>query len=178
MEIVRLTNVSENLWQDHYGSVPYVCPPGQSIIVPVEAVWLWFGNPNLTDKPIMAQYDRRDEFQRVIVRNGFDKLQAASEPYDLALPVTLETMEGDRYITVIEDPAGDESTLKGVAAQGLDSSEAVAQELEILKKNQAALLARLEELQDKDNTAPGSLDDIPEDNPTKVPVGAAGGQQE
>lgn len=167
MEIVRLTNNGNELFQDQYGSVPYVCPPGQTILVPVDAVWLWFGNPNLVDRSTMAQYDRREEYQRVMVRNGFDKLAAEGKPIP-EFPFLLEDLDGQRYWTVWEDPEGDQSVLKGVSAKGLDDVQAVANELETMKKQQALLLARLEELQTQPDA--GTLDDVPEDKPTKVPV--------
>lgn len=171
MEIVRLRNGTDKQFSDVYGSVPYICPPGDAILVPTEAVWLWFGNPNLQDRPVLSQYDRRDEYQRVFTRNGFDKLSAAGIPFDLP-SYTLETLEGEKYWTVLEDPEGVKMTSSGIAARGLDNTEAIANELEVLKKNQAALLARLEELQLSPQEA--TLDDIPDDSPVKVPVGPKG----
>lgn len=166
LDIVRLTNNEPVTFQDFYGSVPYVCPPGDSIIIPFDAACTWFGDPRVSDRPTLSQYDRRGEFERVKTRAGFSVLEAQSTPWT-AKNIEIASLQGERLYMVIEDPLGDKSTLQNVSSKGLDDTQAVAQELEIVKRQQAALLARLEELQ-HDGTK--TLEDVPEDVPNKIPV--------
>lgn len=165
-DIVRLRNNSDATFKDQYASVPYVAQPGDAILVPFDAACLWFGDPRLSDRPTLSQYDRKDEYDRVFHRSGYAVKEVGGEEYTIP-DYAIEDLEGNPIYMTLWDPEGNKLTLSNSSNVGLNDSAAIAQELEIVKRQQAALLQRLEELQAPD--APG-LDDIPTDNPTKVPV--------
>jgi hypothetical protein len=165
--IVRLRNTGEAIFKDQYGGVPYVCPAGDTIVVPFEAVCLWLGDPRVVDRPTLAQYDRRGEVDRVKTRIGATIAEAMSLPWSPPA-LTIETLEGKEIVMCIQDPEGNGGgDLFGSIKTGLDDTESVAQELEILKRQQGQLLQRLEDLQAGQQK---NLDDIPDDIPTKIPV--------
>lgn len=166
LDIVRLKNNSGKEFKDQYGSTPYRCPDGDSIIVPFDAACLWFGDPRVFDRPALAQYDRKNEFNRVKVRMGIAVKEAQSDDWEFP-NITVETLDGDRVYMAIEDPEGVKASGVLSSRQGLDDRQVIAEELERMKKAQADLLARLNDLQNA--SAPG-LEDVPDDIPTKVPV--------
>lgn len=166
MDIVRLRNNGDQTWQDQYGSAPFICPAGEAIIVPFDAVCLWFGDPRLSDRPTLSQYDRQDELTRVKARLGWSVLEAEGKDFP-KLDTSVETIEGERVYMVIDDPDGSKSSLSSVNTAGLTDAQAVATELEQLKMQQQALLARLDDLSKGEQP---SLDQVEEDLPTKIPV--------
>lgn len=165
-DIVRIRNTGKDAFKDQYGAVPYAIPAGEAVIIPFDAACLWLGDPRVINKPTLSQYDRDDELHRVKTRLGAVVKEAMSEPWEPPA-LEVEDLEGNRIYMVVEDPDG----LKGsipTKTFGLSDTEAVAAELEAVKRQQAALLARLDELS-RGADAP-TLDDVPDDVPSKVPV--------
>lgn len=168
-DILRLHNDSPVAFKDQYASMPYQCPPGESIIIPFDALCLWFGDPRLQDRPALVQFDRRDEYERIKTRLGIQVKEATGEQW--AWPdVWFESLEGERVVTLIEDPEGSKQSFANVSRGNLTDAEAVAQELEIVKKQQALLLEQLQKLQEQGLNPAPTLADVPDDVPTKVPV--------
>jgi len=167
MDSVRIRNLGKTPFKDKYANQPYVLPAGDVMIVPWDAVCLWFGNPEKQDLPAVSKYERRDEYQRVLTRMGcYDgDGSTASEKLKARLPrVKVETFDGEEIVMLINDPEGRFAD-RVIKTGGLDSTEALAKELESLKRAQAELLRRLEEA-----AQPVSIDELPADVPTKVPV--------
>lgn len=165
-EAVRIENLDKKrTFQDTYGNYPYVCPPGQSLVVPWNAAKLWFGDPAKQDEPERGYFARKDELQRVFRRCGVD--QTSPEDYVEQVRknhprVKVSTVDGEPISMILDDPEGKEVV---TAAPTILEQEQLAGELDRLKKEQAKLLRMLEE-----QTSHKGLEDVPTDNPSKVPA--------
>jgi hypothetical protein len=106
MEVRRITNEGDLPFADAYSGVQYVVEPGQSAIVPREAVDLWFGDNSTVDTS--NRRARSQEIDRLHVRYG-----AYEDPelWEAAKPrVRVETLDGEFTHTVLSDPHGSHVT--------------------------------------------------------------------
>lgn len=102
-DVCRILNLMDREWTGMYNSQSYKMPPGGETIAPYIAVCNWFGHPDAVDVGPRERY-RTDEYARLRVFYGvyddedrWDELTPKVEVYDL---------EGNRIITVIDDPSG------------------------------------------------------------------------
>jgi hypothetical protein len=101
--IVRVVNVGDRPFRDRYNRQWVDIPVGGEQFVPFEAVCLWFGNPDVMDKG-PRQRDRTDTYQRLRARLGVYENEALWE--SRKPKVECYTINGDRIITVMDDPYG------------------------------------------------------------------------
>lgn len=174
--VVRLKNVGKVPFQDRFANVPYAILPGKEVIIPWEAALTWLGDPRLRDDEDRALFERTDELHRILVRLGAHVDSDAppmtdEQRIEAARPlVEISDVDGERIIMLSEDPTG-ESSLPARFTRG--DQDDLRGELDRLKNEQARLLSILE-AQANAQTSPG-LDSVPDDTPSKVPTGPAGG---
>jgi hypothetical protein len=166
-EMVRCKNVGDDAYRDQYAGVSYWIEPGDNVLVPWAAACLWFGDPNVTDKPTMSLFDRREEIERLYLRLGCydgDGSNRTQRFADNRPRFAVENLEGSRIVMLVDD-------LDGTQAQSrpegkVDERVALASELDRMKQVQAELLQRLHTLE----AGSESFDELPTDVPTRIPV--------
>lgn len=166
-EMVRVTNVGNDDFTDGYANQKYRVPSGDKVIIPWGAACLWFGDPEIIDRPTLSQFDRRDEVDRIYMRMGCydgDGETAASRFQRRKPAVLVESLEGAAIPMLVEQMDGSVNTPVSLP-QG-DERTALAGELERMKAMQAELLSRLNVLEAGEE----SFDELPVDTPTQIPV--------
>lgn len=170
-EVVRIRNADpEREFRDAYNGNTYRALAGSETIVPVEASILWFGNPGARDIDA-RRLDRTAEFKRLRVRYGcYDNLDNPDGPtpmWEAVKPkVEVFTLDGERVITVVDDPFGELS-----APVNMTNSEHQEERSETaaLRGQVAELTALVNRLLGAENTDP----DIDPDADEDVPPGSA-----
>lgn len=166
-EMVRVTNQGDADFRDGYANTNYRIPPGDRIIVPWGAACLWFGDPDIIDRPTLSQFDRQDEIDRLYMRMGcYDgDGESSTSRFQRRQPqVEVSTLEGGVITMLVQKIDGTNAppTVQPVT----DEREALAGELERMKAMQAELLARLNVLEAGEE----SFEELPTDKPTQIPV--------
>ncbi len=167
-EMVRVTNIGDEDFTDGYANQRYRVPAGDRVIVPWAAACLWFGDPEIIDRPTLSQYDRRDEVDRLYMRMGcYDgDGESSTSRFQRRKPTVLvETLEGTALPMLVDAMDGTVKDVPVSLPQG-DERSALAGELERMKAMQAELLARLNTLEAGED----SFDELPVDLPTQIPV--------
>lgn len=121
-DILKVTNVGDRIFRGAWDLVDYVIPPGGSDFLPFEVVKLFFGDPRST-RAVVSMKDQRGIVAflpdrtaevrrlRLMYSHGFGDY-IGNEGADVIwehdkIPhVIVETLQGDRVWTVIDDPAG------------------------------------------------------------------------
>ncbi len=134
-DILQVTNVGEKLFRGQWDLVDYVIPPTGSDYIPFEAVKLFFGDPRATDKTRSARDtrglvsfipDRAAEVRRLrlLYAHGFGDYTGAEGAdvvweFDKIPHMRVETLQGQRIFTVLDDPSGS-SVLPAISTQADD----------------------------------------------------------
>lgn len=148
-DTVRLRNLGTTLWTDKWNNQQYRCAPGGEALVPFAGVCLWFGHPAAIDIPgDPKQKYRTEEFQRLCVKYGvYDKHQEfvpgqvfqddRGNDKNPIPQVEVYDLEGEKLITVLEDPEGHTAAPFSIEEQAnLDLRAQIAQ----LQRQMQALL--------------------------------------
>jgi hypothetical protein len=163
-QVVRVINAGAETFVDMYANQPFEIAPGAEMFVPLEAVWCWMGHPGLRDHPDGRITARTDEFKRIKGRYGWWAAMTPEEWNGVRPNLEVYSLAGERYITLLDDPEG-----RHVAPQS-------GSEQEMLLDYQKRLESELTQLRERlDRMESGQLaaEDIPEDEPRQVPVGAS-----
>ena len=134
-DILAVSNVGTRIFRGQWDMVDYVIPPGGSDFLPFEAVKLFFGDPRSTDQVRSARdarglvsflADRPAEVRRLrlLYSHGFGDFtgkEGVEQVWeDDKIPhVKVETLQGERVWTVLDDPAGS-SVLPALVTQADD----------------------------------------------------------
>jgi hypothetical protein len=121
-DILKVTNVGTKLFRGAWDLVDYVIPPGSSDYLPFEIICVCFGDPRSSatvrshrDARGIVGFlpDRQSEVRRLrlLYSHGFGDF-TGKEGVDVVweadkIPhVEVETLQGQRVFTVLDDPAG------------------------------------------------------------------------
>lgn len=159
--VVRVTNTAGAKFVGKYANNRYVIEPGQTAIVPYYAAVLWFGDPRATNvgDARLTQY-RAHEVDRLSAKYGLIGAPFYSDQDTVTTTVdgekvelryvdarhpnlprcTVETVDGDRLITVIDDPAGDHLTAQ---PQTVKQARATEDAVQGLQRQMQVLMAEL-----------------------------------
>ncbi len=135
-DILKVTNEGATVFRNMWDLVDYVIPPGGFDFLPFEAIKLFFGDPRSTDVTRSAKdqrgvvsfiADRATEVRRLrlMYSHGFGDY-TGKEGAEVVWEQTkiphckVETLQGERVFTVIDDPAGS-SVLPAVSSQADDA---------------------------------------------------------
>jgi len=105
MSVVRVKNLGKSTLNDGYDGTNYAIDPGKSVVVPIEAAKLWFGDWDTKNKPERALRLRDDEFKRLAIRYGCADNPEAWEEWKPLAEVT-DIDNDETFTTVIDDPTG------------------------------------------------------------------------
>ena len=137
MSVVRVKNLRKATLVDGYDGTNYAIEPGKSVVVPLEAAKLWFGDWDTKNKPERALRLRDDEFIRLMQRYGCADNPAAWEEWKPLVEVT-DLDDDETFTTVIDDPTGSSVSQADVTvkenADMLDMIRQQSKELNALKK--------------------------------------------
>lgn len=159
-DVVQVTNLDTSEWTGMYNSQKYKMAPGGKCIAPFIAVCHWFGHPNAVDIDARNRY-RTDEYARLRVVYG---VYDDEDKFQSMIPhVEVHDLEGNKIITVLDDPRGDNLTPES-------STVAEKQQLEIQMEAMRRQMMAMQAQMNQHNTAlgledPGDLattDDAPE----------------
>jgi hypothetical protein len=162
VNLVKITNTGAVPFVGKWSGQRFEIRPGETKLVPEDAAWHWTGRHWLVGNR------RREELDRLKLLYGahysLDDL-TAEELWERNKPsLEVWTLDGDKVTTVIDDPEGRTVT---------PSSESEA-ERDLLRSEIDALRKRLEALQGeyaaRQRGEATSVEEIPEDRPTKVRV--------
>ena len=133
-QIVRMTNVGDDLFRHEFELDWYVILPGETVLMPRAALNCWFGDPDLSN----AGKDqlRKREISRVRRRYGayaddaeWERLRPRIECFDATTD--------ERILTVMDDPNGDgqkDHDVRGGAPETLIARvESLTRELDALR---------------------------------------------
>ncbi len=105
-DVVRLRNTGNDPWKAMYASQIYKMLPGQECIAPFIAACNWFGHPDAMDGLNPRERFRTDEVARLRVYYG---VYDDAEKWETNMPkVQVYDLDGNRILTVLDDPEGDE----------------------------------------------------------------------
>lgn len=158
-EVFRVKNTSDQPWVGRYANQRYVVPAGGEAIVPRGAVALWMGDPEAKD--VGQHKARREENKRLLIKWGAN---GESRP-----PLEVWGLDGDRVITVLDDPDGRHLHEQAPTVAERDLLE---EQLEKLRREQAAMQARIIAVEAGDQPQA----QVPEDSASKVRVGSKTGK--
>lgn len=156
-EVWRIRNVGTHEFKDSYNGNVYRAAVGSDTIVPVEAGILWLGNPNTRDID-PRRLDRTNEFKRLRVRYGaydnLDQPQGVTPMWDNVKPkVEAFTLDGDRVLTVVDDPFGELTAPVELTHQERISDNAM---VTALQSQMAEMQSTINQLLGKENEDPDS----------------------
>lgn len=177
--IVRVTNLDPTrIFRGMWDLAEYVIPPGGTDFMPFEAMKLFFGDPRATTavrssrdgRGIVAFLpDRPGEVRRLrlLYDHGFGDYTGREGPdvvWDMnKIPhVKVETLDGERVFTVLDDPAGSH-TLPSHAteAEDTDLRETVIRQGRLIQSMMERLgVDSLEDLSSRPNVYDPQLDEI------------------
>lgn len=159
-QLVRLRNIGEKRFSDHYANQRYVIEPQAQTIVPYEALKLWTGDPAYVGDARLTEMDR------LMIRYG--KL-TDEDPWDHICPkLEAEDLDGQKITTVLEDPDGFSVTPVNTTVREAADLERVIGELQ---HQQELMKDQLRKLGWKDETEEPLVDE-----PKAVPVGERRGR--
>jgi hypothetical protein len=165
-EVFRIRNMADTEFKGMYNGNVYKALAGSETIVPVEAAILWFGNPHARDIDA-RRLDRTAEFKRLRVKYGaYDNLDdpnGVTPMWESVKPqVEVYTLDGDRVITVVDDPFGEMT-----ATVEVTRSERTEQQgqVEALTAQLADMQAMLNRLVNGETTDPDADPEAAEDAP-------------
>jgi hypothetical protein len=155
-DLLRVTNEDTRIFRGMWDLVDYVIPPGGEEVMPFEAVKCFFGDPRagkdvarVVDRYGQSGYlpDRASEVRRLrlLYAHGFGDYTGQEGPERVWEPnkvphVRVETLKGERLLTVIDDPAGDSIALAGTTVSESENlKETVREQGRIIQ----ALMQRL-----------------------------------
>lgn len=161
--VVRVTNDGTAKFVAKYANNRYSIEPGSAAIVPYYAAVLWFGDPratNIGDKRI-TQF-RAHEVDRLSAKYGLVGAPFYSDEDTVTVNVdgekielryvdarhpnlprcTVETVDGERLVTVIDDPAGDHLTAQPQTVKQARQTEDAVRSLQNQMQVLMAELAR------------------------------------
>jgi hypothetical protein len=194
-EFVRIRNTGEEPFIGKYDGEYITVPAGGEKIVEHDVMVVWMGDPKVENTDRYAE--RREVFNRLCMMYHAATL-TGNDP-SLLPPLEAYTEDGERIITVMDDPDGvhlmpsaesdtdigklqrqiDRLTqrLNEKVAGLVDAPEDAPEENEARSRPEGEIAAEIAEL-DGELTGDVITDDdedfdIPEDTPTKVPVGPA-----
>lgn len=160
MEMRRVTNVGEEPLVDAYDGTHYWIEPGNSAVVPREAVDLWFGDNDLIDGP--HRRPRNEELNRLRIRYGANDDEALWEQNQPRVKVA--TLDGDECETVLSDPTGDKVT---PASDTVDEKRELWELIETQRRELASLQREFQRTQRaEDAIADGELEEDQPVTPT------------
>lgn len=178
-EVYRIVNKSET--RPFVGKLSptqvYRVPPGGTAIVPREGVWLWTGRPWTIDRPENGIRERHEEVMRLRALYGAhcpdEKTgMVEDELWELNKPLLdVFDMTGEPVVTVIDDPFGDRIS---PAMQTTAEKDLLAETVDKLRRELASMQGRLNGLE-RGEAMPDV--EVPDDEPTKVPVGPRRGRE-
>lgn len=119
-DIVKVINRMEFPYVVKYDSREFVLQPGKETYIPAACAFTWFGDPRSTNTyqsvkmPNGQSYfisDRKTEVRRLRIKHGAG-IEGNEDNFDhVAIPdVEVYTAEGERVLTVLDDPAGKTTT--------------------------------------------------------------------
>jgi len=177
--IVKVTNEHPTrFFRGFWDLAEYVIPPGQTEFMPFEAMKLFFGDPRAVDqvrssrdsKGLVAFLpDRAGEVRRLrlLYDHGFGDYTGKEGPEVVWEPhkipqVKVETLDGQRIYTVIDDPAG-HSILPAhtTQAEEADLRETVVRQGRLLQSLMDRLgVTSLDDLETRKNVYDPATDEI------------------
>lgn len=149
--------------------------PGQDMIIPFEAMCIWFGHPEAVDHPTdKRRRARTQELNRLRVKYGiYENHEKDNDQFPTVKCYDLTT--GDEIITVVRDPYGKHLTPD---TQTILEREGMQSQLDALTKQLAVLTAQLQE-KDKeaaDNAKPEvfttveeKVEEVAKESPSTAP---------
>lgn len=138
-QFVTIENQGTTEFRAKYDGATYVIPPGESRIVPYQAMCVWMGDPSVTNKDT---YKERDLVYRRICRYFHARGLMGNEPEKLPKIAAFD-QDGNRIITVMDDPEG-----KHLAAGADDAPVDIRVLQQQIERLQAQLETRLVGLTD------------------------------
>lgn len=177
--LVRVRNVGDTAFVDSWQGNDYVIPAGQEIIMEAEGPCLWLGYPGLRDDPLRADFKRTDQYARLRARLGFHGGPAGQTEKDWErMRPKLEVYKLDtneRVYMILDDPTGelDKGHLVDAPVTGNEDTAYLEERLESQQREIDALRTLVEARQGNDEPLP---EQVAEDTPRQVPVGARGGK--
>ena len=137
MSVVRVKNLRKATLVDGYDGTNYAIEPGKSVVVPLEAAKLWFGDWDTKNKPERALRLRDDEFKRLAIRYGCADNPTAWEEWKPLVEVS-DIDNEETFTTVIDDPTGTSVSQAELTVNEhtdmLDMIRQQSKELNLLKK--------------------------------------------
>ncbi len=188
-DVCRLKNAGSEPWLARYANQQYRIQPGGEGIAPFVAVCNWFGHPDAVDISPRDRY-RTNERDRLRIKYGVyddDSKWEAQTP-----SIEVFTLDGERIITVLDDPDGvnlspststlaEKAMLEQQMAEMQKQMKAMQTALDVQSRNDEAVNAgsHIEE-----DAGPNPIQQPPpikqptpikapsEDSPTRVRVGS------
>lgn len=168
MELVRITNDDDVPFIGMFNGQRYIIKPRSETVVPFEAMCLWMGNPNSRDLDAKRR-DRTSEYRRLRVKYG---VYEHNDREDQLPRLSAFNMEGEKIVTVLDDPEGKNITTTAATVQ---DDESLREEVVRLRGLVERLVGEREPRPDfigDESMAGEELDDeVTEDTPVRVPVG-------
>lgn len=161
---LRLVNTSDREWSDSFASQKYRVPAQSEGLAPIDAVRLWFGDPELRDVGDDNARDR--EYKRLRQRYGAGMGTDDAEWEAQKPRMEVYTLDGERVTTVIDDPTG-----ASLADAPIERDQYEA--LRGMVANQEKELAEMRRILKDEGNALDAGDDVAEDEPRQVPTGKA-----
>ncbi len=178
---VKVVNLDDTPFVGGWNGGKYVIPPRSEAFVPFIATCNWFGHPDAMDVDEGHRF-RTEEVNRLRVKYGIYEMTTVpedypaaiidpsiigSDPFDTLTPnLQVWTLEGERLVTVLEDPYGTNITPDVVTqAQAAQSQGAI----ETLMGQVAALQRQIEALS-AGQTAEADSGDIQHDEEPTTPA--------
>lgn len=162
-EMVLVTNLGLEDWEDAYDGIHYGCPSGGSVLVPRDGANLWFGDPTLLDRANDKARTRAWDAIRARY-GGYDD----PEVLEANLPkVRVTSIDGTVEIgSIIDDPSG--ASVNPARVTEADQAD-LATLVERHERELAHLRSQLKaDLRKELAMAQGG--DIPEDEPPSGPA--------
>lgn len=161
-DVVRITNQGTEEFRQRYGGKLYRIPPGSTAIVSFEAMCLWLGHPDAIDIDKKRRY-RSDELRRLHVKWGvYEHHDRAAELFPKLL---VEDIDGNRIITVVDDPEGRHLTPD---VQTRAERDRLQEQMAAMQRQMAALQAQLQQ-QNNEDAAKVAAGDTRTDTPATRP---------
>lgn len=157
--MVRVRNVGDRDVVFKWNKARYRIPPGADIPVPWPAMVRHMGDPRTVDLPgpDARSKQRTYEFQRLANKYG---IYSHHHKWNANIPkVEAYTLEGERIITVLDDPRGTQNNPEVLAAEASVQNELT---IKAMQEQMARMAAQLAELTGGDpQTAMSGLPPLP-----------------
>lgn len=164
-DLVKIKNIGERPFKWQWGWKRWIeFQPGEVKIVPLEILDVLLGQPGLTGT------DRAQKFK--VLCNNYGCFDDTDKWDEVRPPLKAKTIDDIDIVTVADDPSGDSVTQ---ADTTVTEKAELESHIQTLQRQMASLQARLE-TQIRSEHA-GSIEDIQEDEPSKVAVGPRRGRE-